>query len=134
MSLRSNVPVDHLEIVGNGEVVKEVPLAGDRTRADVEVRLPVTASGWFLLRARSDRAIYPVLDLYPYATTSPVYVTVGGKPARSPVDAAYFVAWIDRLAAAARANADWNTVAERDHALGLDRAGAGGVRAAALRV
>jgi TolB protein len=119
VSLRSNVPVDHLEIVGNGEVVKQVPLAGDRTRADVEVRLPVTASGWFLLRARSDRAIYPVLDLYPYATTSPVYVTVGGKPARSSADAAYFVAWIDRLAAAARANADWNTVAEREHALEL---------------
>jgi TolB protein len=119
VSLRSNVPVDHLEIVGNGEVVREVPLAGDRTRADVEVRVPVTASGWFLLRARSDRAIYPVLDLYPYATTSPVYVTVGGRPARSADDAAYFVAWIDRLAAAARANVDWNTVAERDHALEL---------------
>jgi TolB protein len=119
VSLRSNVAVDHLEIVGNGEVVKEVPLAGDRTRADVEVRLPVTVTGWFLLRARSDRAIYPVLDLYPYATTSPVYVTVGGRPARSAADAAYFVAWIDRLAAAARANADWNTVAERQHALEL---------------
>jgi len=81
--------------------------------------MPVTTSGWFLLRARSDRAIYPVLDLYPYATTSPIYVTVGGRPARSADDAAYFVAWIDRLAGAARANADWNTVAERDHALEL---------------
>ena len=119
VSLRSNVPVDHLEIVGNGEVVREVPLAGDRTRADVDVRLPVTGSGWFLLRARSDRAIYPVLDHYPYATTSPVYVTVAGRPARSADDAAYFVAWIDRLAAAARANADWNTVSERAHALEL---------------
>ena len=79
----------------------------------------MTGSGWFLLRARSDRAIYPVLDLYPYATTSPIYVTVGGRPARSTDDAAYFVAWIDRLAAAARANTDWNTVSERDHALEL---------------
>lgn len=119
VSLRSNVPVDHLEIVGNGQVVRELPLAGDRTRADVEVRLPVTESGWFLLRARSDRAMYPVLDLYPYATTSPVYVTVAGRPARSAADAAYFVAWIDRVAAAAAANTDWNTAAEREHVLRL---------------
>ena len=117
VSLRSNVPVDHLEIVANGEVVREVTLAGNRTRADVEVRVPVTRSGWLLLRARNDRAIEPVLDLYPYATTSPVYVTVGGKPARSAEDAAYFLAWIGRVEAAARANPDWNTVEERERAL-----------------
>lgn len=118
VSLRSNVPIDHLELVGNGKVVRELALDGDRTRTDTVVRLPVIESGWFLLRARSDRAIEPVLDLYPYATTSPVYVTVGGAPARSPEDAAYFAAWIDRVEAAARANTDWNTTAERDRALG----------------
>ncbi|MEP6687228.1 MAG: CehA/McbA family metallohydrolase [Gemmatimonadales bacterium] len=119
VSLRSNVPIDHLELVGNGKVVGEVALDGDRTRADAVVRLPVTGSGWFLLRARSDRAIEPVLDLYPYATTSPVYVTVAGKPTRSVEDATYFIAWIDRVEAAARANTDWNTAEERIHALGL---------------
>jgi hypothetical protein len=117
--LRSNVPVDHLEIVGNGEVVREIPLTGDRTRADVDLRLPVHASGWYLLRARSDRAIEPVLDLYPYATTSPIYVTVGGAPVRSPEDAAFFLRWIGRLEAAARASTDWNSSAERDSALAL---------------
>jgi hypothetical protein len=119
VSLRSNVAVDHLEIVGNGVVVREVPLTGDRTRAELEVRLPVRRSGWFLLRARSDRATYPVLDLYPYATTSPIYVTVGGEPVRSAEDAAYFLRWIDRLEAAAMANADWNTEAEREGTLQL---------------
>ena len=119
VSLRSNVPVDHLEIVGNGAVLREIPLAGDRTRADLDVRLPVRTSGWLLLRARSDRAMYPVLDLYPYATTSPIYVTVGGKPARSAGDAEYFLQWIGRLEAAARASTDWNTDGEREHALEL---------------
>jgi len=38
-----------------------------------------------------------VLDNYVYATTSPIYVTVGGKKARSPEDAKYFVAWIERM-------------------------------------
>ena len=117
--LRSNVPVDHLEIVGNGQVVREIPLTGDRTRADVEVTLPVRSSGWFLVRARSERAIEPVLDLYPYATTSPLYVTVGAAPARSREDAEYFLRWIVRVEDAARSNKDWNTSAERDAALAL---------------
>jgi TolB protein len=110
--LRSNVPVDHLELVVNGEV-QEIPLAGDQRSADTIVRVPIERSGWVLLRARTDRAVYPVLDLYPYATTSPVYVTVGARPARSKADAEYFLAWIDRLRAAAEASQDWNTADER---------------------
>jgi TolB protein len=117
VSLRSNVPIDHLELVRNGEVGLEIPLAGARTRVDTTVRLPVERSGWVLLRARSDRAIYPVLDLYPYATTSPVYLTVAGRPARSAADADYFLRWVGRLEQTARASRDWNTDAERDTAL-----------------
>ena len=111
--LRSNVPVDHLELVRNGAVVHAVPLAGDRTEAEATVRIPVDRSGWLLLRARSDRARYPVLDLYPYATTSPIYLTVGGRPARSRVDAAYFLAWIDRMRQAVEAHRTWNTEDEK---------------------
>jgi hypothetical protein len=65
VSSRSNVPVDQLEIIANGEVVREVPLTVDRTRVSADVRLPVRRSGWFLLWARADRAVRPVLDLYP---------------------------------------------------------------------
>jgi hypothetical protein len=114
--LRSNVAVDHLELVINGET-QEIPLAGERRSADTTVTVPVERSGWILLRARSDRALYPVLDLYPYATTSPVYLTVGTRPARSKADAEYFIAWIDRLRAAAEASRDWNTADERHDVL-----------------
>jgi hypothetical protein len=119
VSLRSNVPIDHLELVQSGEVVMEMPLAGSRTRLDATVRLKVERSGWALLRARSERAIYPVLDLYPYATTSPVYLTVAGRPARSSADADYFLRWVARLEQTARASRDWNTDAERDAALAM---------------
>jgi hypothetical protein len=81
----------------------------------------VNGSGWLLLRAWSERAEYPVLDLYPYATTGPVYLTVGGAPVRSAADAAYFVQWIDRVRGAALASKDWNTDAERDGVLELIR-------------
>jgi hypothetical protein len=123
VSLRSIVPVDRLEIVGNGAVVASVPLSGDRTTADVTVRVPVRASGWYVLRAWSEQSRHPVLDFYPFGTTSPVYVTVGGRPVRSAADARYFVAWIDRVRAAAAKHPDWATPAEKDETLALlDRA------------
>ena len=61
-----------------------------------------------------------MLDLYPFATTSPIYVTVGGQPVRSPGDAAYFLAWIDRLEQNVLAFADWNSTGERDQVLEAD--------------
>jgi hypothetical protein len=64
----------------------------------------VTKSGWYTLRAYADRAIAPVLDLYPFGTTSPIYLTVGGVPPRDPAAADYFIAWLDRLDQAARAS------------------------------
>ena len=116
-AMTSIVPVDHLEVVSGGLVVATIPLAGDRTRASADLELPAGASGWYTLRAWSDHATAPVLDIYPFATTSPVYVTVGGAPIRSAGDARFFVAWIDRLEAAARAHSGWNTDAERTHVL-----------------
>ena len=117
VTLNSIVPVDRLEIVRNGEVVTQVPLPGDRTRVSTSVRLPARQSGWYLLRARGSGPAYPVLDVYPYATTSPIYVSVAGEPIRSPADAEYFLAWIDRLEAAALFHKDWNTEQEKATAL-----------------
>ena len=112
-SLRSIVAVDHLEIICNGRVVRELKLAGEHTRADEEGILPISSTGWCLLRAFSDQATYPVLDLYPYATTSPIYIHVEGSSVRPVEDIPYFLAWIDLLSAAAQANHDWNNDAER---------------------
>jgi TolB protein len=117
VTLNSIVPVDRLEIVRNGEVVAQIPLSGDRTRVSTSVRLPVRESGWYLLRARGNGPKYPVLDFYPYATTSPIYVTVGAEPIRSAADAEYFVSWIGRLEAAVLDHQDWNDEQERSRAL-----------------
>ena len=117
VGLRSNVPIDHLEIVGNGKVVATISLRGDRTTATDSISIPVTESGWFVLRAYADRATMPVLDLYPFGSTSPIYVRVGDGPVRSPEDAAFFVRWIGRLEAAARASTAWNTPAEQAQVL-----------------
>jgi WD40 repeat protein len=117
VTLNSIVPVDRLEIVRNGEVLMQIPLSGDRTKVSTSVRVPVRGSGWYLLRARGNGPAYPILDTYPYATTSPIYVTVAGQPIRSPRDATYFGAWVSRLEAAALASKDWNTAAEKTSTL-----------------
>jgi hypothetical protein len=115
--LRSNVPVDHLEVVANGQIVASLALSAGGTSADTAITLPVERSGWYLLRARSDRPRSPVLDLYPFASTSPIYVEVAGAPIRSRPDAEYFLAWLARVDERVRQHADWNTTAERDAAL-----------------
>ena len=115
----SIVPMDHLQIVCNGKVVRELALDNNRTSAHVDGSIPLEASGWCVLRAFSDKAEYPILDLYPYATTSPVYVSVAGAPVRSAAGAAYFVAWVDRLIAAVQSNTSWNTEAEKASVLAM---------------
>ena len=117
--LRSIVPVDHLEVICNGRVVRELKLNDDRESADIEDAIPLSQSGWCLLRAWSEKAEHPVLDAYPYATTSPIYVTVAGSVAKPTEDAAYFIVWIDRMIQNAKSNPDWNTEAEKISVLNL---------------
>ncbi|HXR15589.1 MAG TPA: CehA/McbA family metallohydrolase [Terriglobales bacterium] len=117
--LRSIVPVDHLEVICNGRVARELKLSDDHESADVEDVMPISQSGWCLLRAWSDKPEEPVLDAYPYATTSPIYVTIAGSSPKASEDAAYFVAWIDRMIQDANSNRDWNTEAEKASVLDL---------------
>jgi TolB protein len=105
--------VDHFEMICNGEVARSFPMGGSRDRVNVQGTLSISKSGWCVARAWSEKAEHPILDIYPYATTSPIYISVGGSPVRSPKDAAYFAAWIDRLVQSANANQDWNTAAEK---------------------
>ena len=110
VSLRSPFPVDRLELVQNGRVIRDFKLAGDRTRYDWSGDLTVKDGGWLVLRAFNDSPHPWVLDLYPYATTSPIYLDAPAPPA--PEDAAYFVAWMDRVVEAAEARGGWNEDSE----------------------
>jgi len=115
--LRSVVPVDHLEIVCNGKIAKTLPLEGKRDAADVEGTLPISTSGWCLLRAWSEKPEYPVMDNYAYATTSPIYIDVADKKPRSPEDAKYFAAWIERTIQITEKYPDWNSPQEKETAM-----------------
>jgi hypothetical protein len=113
VALRSPVAVDHLELVANGQVILAFKLTGDRRRFDWTGNVSLPTSGWVLLRAWNDHADPNVLDLYPYATTSPVYVQAPEVPPAAVEDARYFVAWLDRMIESASARDDYNTAEER---------------------
>jgi hypothetical protein len=113
VALRSPVPVDHLELVYNGRVVQSFTLTGDRRSFDAEGRLPADASGWLLLRAWNDAAHPAVLDLYPYATTAPVWLELPTPRPPAPADAGYFVDWLERVITGAAAREDFNDEQER---------------------
>ena len=115
--LRSIVPVDHFDVVCNGRVAQSLKLDGARESADVSGTLPLNESGWCVLRAYTDKAEYPVLDKYAYATTSPIYITIAGKPQRSPEDAKYFDAWIAQTIDVTSHYHDWNSTEEKESVL-----------------
>jgi TolB protein len=111
VAMRSPVAMDHLELVQNGRAIRSFKLTGDRMRFDWSGEVDLEEGGWVLLRAFNDKAHPWVLDLYPYATTSPLYVDAAAPPA--PADAAYFSAWMDRVVEAALARGGWNGEQEK---------------------
>jgi TolB protein len=115
--LRSIVAVDHLELVCNGRVVRSFAARGGVDHGEFTGSIPLEDSGWCIARASTDAGRYPVLDTYVYATTSPIYVTVAGRKPRSPDDARYFAAWVDRMTETTAAYPDWNSAAEKQGVL-----------------
>ena len=120
VSLRSIAPVEHLEIVVNGVVAAQVSLPpnGTGTHVDAEIPVSVASSAWVTLRAWSAASDPHILDGYPFATTSPIYVVVDGRPIRHAGDAHFFVRWIERLESAAGAHGGWNDEREKAEVLG----------------
>jgi hypothetical protein len=123
IALRSPVAVDHLELVQNGKVVKSFSLSGDRRRFDAAGELQVDSGGWLLLRAWNEGADPQVLDLYPYATTSPIYLELPGGHPPARENAAYFASWLDRVIAEAESRTDYRNAQERQATIDYLRQG-----------
>jgi hypothetical protein len=69
------------------------------------------------VRAWSGHAHPDVFDIYPYASTSAVYLETGAGRPGCATDADYFIAWLGRVREAAAAHPGYNTAAERDATL-----------------
>jgi len=97
----SQYPLDRVEVVRDGKVVGEAKAIGDRLSTEVEQLVTFERSGWVALRASGPpHRDQPESSVFGH--TSAVYVEVPGRPVDAREDAAYFLAWIDRLAAQVR--------------------------------
>ncbi len=111
--LRSIQPIDSLEILANGKVIKSVNLK-DRPSSPILEESIVTAfeprrSGWVAVRA-----ILTAPDgRLRQAHTSPIYISVDGKSTASKADAEYMIRWIDRLVQVANKPGRYKSDAER---------------------
>jgi hypothetical protein len=77
-----------VEVVRNGEVAVTLD-AADALQQQLSASLSLKESGWFLVRAITDRA-----DTFRFASTAPFYVEVGQRPSRvSRRSAAFFRDW-----------------------------------------
>jgi len=115
--LRSIVPVDHLELVLNGKVVRTIQLKRSRMSADFEGTVPVDGGGWVLLRAWNDAANPEIFDIYPYATTNAFFYHTPDAAVHCGADAQYLLKWIDRLEAMATEHGAYNSAREREETL-----------------
>jgi len=95
--LRSNVPVDHVEVIWNGEVVATHSFKGPTKSVDFKGTIKVKGSGWVLLRAWSDQAHPDLPDLYPYGSTNPIYIESVVNNSQQKIAAEYFLNWITRI-------------------------------------
>lgn len=102
--VRSQFPIDTVELIYNGQVAAQLTPGADKTNIDVERSLGVDRSGWIALRVSGARqSDQPRGDVF--AHTSPVYVEIQDRPIDAREDAEYFLQWIDRL---------WEAVRRRD--------------------
>jgi Tol biopolymer transport system component len=93
---QSIVPMDTLDIVQNGKVVRSVKLT-DPFNVTFDERIPVERSGWIAARVTGPERQRLLMDSYVYAHTNPVYLIKNGAKSASPEDARYFLRWIDRV-------------------------------------
>lgn len=119
----SAVPIDHIELIVNGEVAASATSDGDGRHAALSSELRVDGSCWIAVRVSGPKHEMVLDPDGAFAHTSSVYVSVAGTPVAKRADAAYFVEWIERLIAMTAAQARFASDAERDAVIAQFREG-----------
>lgn len=115
--LRSNIAVDSFQIIFNGKVIATHQMTGTKTTADVQGSIKLKGPGWLLLRAWSPGANIDLPDIYPYASTNPIFIYDGKTKPISKSAAEYFLKWTARLEAATLASTTFRNEDEKNAVL-----------------
>ena len=119
---QSFAPMDRIELIVNGAVVASSDAVEAGRRAQLSERVTIEESAWLAVRALGPASRF-VLGGDLFAHTSPIYVTVAGRPVTRAENAAYFVDWIDRLVTMAEERGSYASDADRDAIVALFRSG-----------
>jgi hypothetical protein len=107
-------PLDRVELIVNGRTVFSNTVENGKTTMEFKVPQVVRESSWIALRALGPRHRLITNDTMAFAHTSPVYVTVGGRPVRIADDVRFYREWVERLIARTEKSPRFAT-AERRH-------------------
>jgi TolB protein len=109
----SIAPVDSLQIIVNGDIVKTVARTGaDSGKVAFDGQVPVPEGGWVAARVLGPPSKY-LGDDYAFAHTGPVYVVRGGKRYVRASDVEFLSQTVDAIWARAE-RSRWRSSAERD--------------------
>lgn len=115
--LRSNVPIEKIEVVYNGDVVASHSGPEPVTQLDISEYIVLRENGWVLLRVYNSGPHPDVFDVYPYASTNPVFIHQGKPSSTAYSSAVWFIRWIERLEKMAKENPNFRNEAERAEVL-----------------
>jgi TolB protein len=117
---RSIFPMEALDIVQNGKVVRSVKPT-DPYHVTFAESVPVDRSGWIAARVTGPGKQHLLMDSYVYAHTNPVYLMKEGSTPSSPEDAQYFLRWIDRVLQLLQESDAFDTPAQKQEVIQLWR-------------
>ncbi len=115
--LRSNVPIEKIEVVYNGDVVASHSGTQPVTQLDISGNLTLRENGWVLFRVYNAGAHPDIFDVYPYASTNPVFIHQGIPSSKAPASAAWFIRWIDRVETKTKETPNFRNETERTEVL-----------------
>jgi TolB protein len=104
VDLATIAPVDVIEIVADGSVVRSIPVEQGQSELTLSESVPVNGARWIAVRARGGKARYSG-DNYTFAHTTPVYFTDAQPNDASAVSAQFLTAVIDEI---------WRRIDQRD--------------------
>lgn len=114
----TQTPLDRVELIVNGRVARAESV--DR-KAEIEfqTRVPLKESSWIALRALGPRHRLILNDTMAFAHTSPVYITLGGRPVRVADDIRFYREWVERLIARTEKSPRFATAERRKEVVSL---------------
>jgi hypothetical protein len=117
---RSIFPMETLDIIQNGKVVRSVK-PSDPHHVTFAESVPVDRTGWIAARVTGPERQHLLMDSYVYAHTNPVYLVKDGSRPTSPEDARYFLRWIDRVLTLLEQSEAFDTPAQKQEVIELWR-------------